>query len=254
VNSAVYEGSVMHGRRAPVEHGFRYRVALPLLDLAELETVCALHPLWSARRPNAMWFRRDDFLGDASIPLDVAVRDLVEDRLGHRPTGSVRLLANLRAWGWHCNPISLYYCFDSSDTGVEALVAEVTNTPWHERHAYVIGGGPGEHWFAKELHVSPFHGMDHDYRLDFTDPGDHLSVRISNHHEGQRVFDAALDLRRRPLSRQALSRVLWRSPLLPQRTSAAIYRQALTLRRKGAPVHSHPTSRTATTKLEVHHG
>ena len=72
------------------------------------------------------------------MPLADAVRDLVEERTGARPAGPIRLLTHLRSFG-HCfNPVSFYYCFDPAGERVEAVVAEVTNTPWGERHAYVL--------------------------------------------------------------------------------------------------------------------
>ena len=142
-------------------------VAMPLLDLAEIDAVTGLHPLWSSRRPAPVWFRRADFLGDPTVPLDEAVRDLVEERSGRRPTGRVGLLANLRTWGWLFNPISLYFCAGGDGAAVETLVAEVENTPWHERCSYVVGA-PGRHRFAKTMHVSPFLPMDVDYVLRYS--------------------------------------------------------------------------------------
>ena len=99
---------------------------------------------------------------------------------------------------------------DESGSRVDALVLHVTNTPWHERHAYVIDGGVGEHRFPKRLHVSPFFGMDQEYRLRVTQPGDRLTVSLAALEGGRVVFDASLVLRRRPISRAALGRVLWR--------------------------------------------
>ncbi len=107
------------------------------------------------------------------------MRDLVAERTGRRPAGPIALLANLRTWGWLFNPISLYFCADNGDGRrpgpISSLVAEVQNTPWHERTAYVVGP-PGGHRFAKELHVSPFLPMDLDYELRYTAPGQRLTV------------------------------------------------------------------------------
>ena len=73
------------------------------------------------------------------MPLDSAVRDLVLERTGRaaRP-GPIRLLTHLRYFGYSFNPVSFYYVFDATDTRVETIVAEITNTPWKERHAYVL--------------------------------------------------------------------------------------------------------------------
>jgi uncharacterized protein len=264
VRSAVYEGVVTHRRFAPVAHEFRYRIAMPYVDLDEVDELCSRHPLWSARGPNAVWFRRADFLAgtavtdDANVPdpggsLGTAVRDLVEAHGGVRPQGPIAMLAHLRTWGWLFNPITLYFCFDAGGEQVDALVAEVTNTPWHERHAYVLGPIPGpalgEHRFPKALHVSPFMGMDQEYVLECDAPGhrpgDRLVVRLASIESGERVFEATLALRRREATRRELGRLLWSYPLMTLRVSAAIQRQAFHLWRKGVPFHPHPSHSAA---------
>jgi uncharacterized protein len=247
VNSAVYEGTLHHRRHGPHRHEFTYPMAMPYLELDELDQVFARHRLWSVERRNAVSFRRADFLGDPGVPLDTAVRDLVLARTGTRPAGPIRLLAQVRTWGWLFNPISIYFCMDEAGERIETLVLDVMNTPWHERHAYVLDGGEGEHRFSKELHVSPFFGMDHEYRLRLSRPGERIVVRLASLEGGRVVFDATLALRRRAISRSALGRVLWRYPLLTLRVSAGIYWQALRLRAKGAPFHSHPGRRPPAT-------
>ena len=176
LRSSMYEGVVTHTRFGPGSaHSFTYRVAMPLLDLAEVDEVMDLHPAWSARRVAPVRFRRKDFLGDPSTPLDEAVRELIGERTGRRPGGPVAMLANLRTWGWLFNPISLYFCAEDAEPArgpglISALVAEVENTPWHDHHAYVMGA-PGRHRFAKELHVSPFLPTGLDYQIHYTAPG-----------------------------------------------------------------------------------
>src|SRR3954447_5669153 len=111
-------------------------------------------------------FERSDYLGDPRIPLDEAVRALVAERTGNRPAGPIRVLTQLRSFGYCFNPVSFYYCFDEAGERVQTVVAEVTNTPWGERHAYVVERrGPGilKGDSEKVLHVSPFMGMDHRY-------------------------------------------------------------------------------------------
>jgi hypothetical protein len=84
-------------------------------------------------RPALAWFRRRDHFGDPSLPLDVYVRDLAEQKTGRRPQGPIRLLTHLRYFGYCINPISIYYCFTPDGAEIDTLVAEVTNTPWGER-------------------------------------------------------------------------------------------------------------------------
>jgi hypothetical protein len=171
-----------------------------------------------------------------------AVRDLVAQRCGHRPQGHVALLANLRTWGWLFNPISLYFCFSEDGSSVEHLVAEVENTPWHERCQYVVGP-PGTHRFAKAMHVSPFLPMEVDYRLRYGAPAGRLVVQLDVMKDEQRLFGATLALRRRPLSRRELGRLLWDYPAMSQRVSVGIYAQAARLGLRRAPFFAHPRRR-----------
>ncbi len=255
LRSAVYEGTLLHRRFGPgPELSFRYPVAMCLLDLAEVDQVTARYPLASHRHPAPLRFRRRDFLGDPALPLDHAVRDLVEYRTGCRPEGPVALLANLRTWGWLFNPISLYFCAGNTGSGgpagVTHLVAEVQNTPWHERTAYVVGG-TGEHRFAKALHVSPFLPLEVDYRLRYGEPGPRLDVSLDVLEGPARLFTAHLSLHRRPLDRAALGRLLWANPLATHRVSAGIYLQAARLRRRGAPFFTHPSKRRSACPAEA---
>jgi uncharacterized protein len=232
--SALYEGWISHRRHLPVEHAFRYRIFLSYLDLDELPHVLDRVPLWSARRPAPAWFRRSDFLGDPAVPLKRAVLDAVEERTGERPEGPVRLLTSVRTFGHVFNPISLYYCFDREGEDVRALAAEVSNTPWGERHTYAFHGLRSR--VAKSFHVSPFLGMDADYELRATRPGERLQVHVESTTGGRRQFDATLSLERRELSAAPLLRY----PLQSVRVVAGIYAQAVRLKLKGAPYHPHP--------------
>jgi len=239
LRSAIYEGRVVHHRFTPVDHRFTYPIAMVLLDLAEVSTICRLHPLWSEERPNAICFRRNDYLGDPSVPLDVAVRDLVEERTGARPSGPISVLTQLRTWGWLFNPITTYYCYESTGTNVETIVVEVSNTPWHQRTAYVLEG-TGPHLVAKAMHVSPFLPMDLTHRFAVGVPGRQLTVAVDDLRGDETVFAASMALNRVPVGRRGQSRLLWRYPLMTVRVSWGIYHQALALRRSGVPFHQHP--------------
>jgi uncharacterized protein len=245
-SSAIYEGWVRHRRLGEVQHSFRYRVFMTLLDLDELPELFDRHPLYSARRPAPVRFRRSDYLGDPDVPLAESARRLVEARTGHRPEGPVRLLTHLRYLGHSFNPVSFYYLYDRAGERVEAVIAEVTNIPWRERHAYVVernGSGPIRGRLAKRLHVSPFMPMEQEYEWRITEPGDALHVRIANLDGGSRVFDATLAMRRRELSPALMTRVLLTYPPMSLAVPARIYANALRLKLKGARYHPHPGAR-----------
>jgi len=176
------------------------------------------------------------------------VRDVVEDRTGARPAGPIRLLTQLRSFG-HCfNPVSFYYCFEETGSQLQALVAEVTNTPWGERHAYVVSGAgmPGtviSGEFDKSLHVSPFLEMDYRYTTRASTPGDTLSVHIENRRAGALAFDATLSLARRELTTTSLGRTTARYPAATLRLLGLIYGHAVGLKLAGATLYRHPGAR-----------
>jgi len=251
MHSCIYEGTIRHRRFRPRPNIFRYRLFFMFLDLAELPTLFDIHPLWSYERFNIACFRRRDHFGDPSILLDQAVADLVEDRLGSRPNGPIRLLTHLRYFG-HCfNPASFFYCYNAADTEVEAIVVEIHNTPWGERHCYALGAEQDEHpieyWrrhqFAKAFHVSPFIDMDIRYDWRFRLPDDSIRVHMIDYEKGEKLFDASLTLRRRPINRHALTRVLLRYPVMTGKVISLIYWQSLRLLLKKTPVFTHPKKR-----------
>jgi DUF1365 family protein len=250
MHSALYTGRLRHRRFAPRPHAFEYRLFMVWLDLAELDQVFRGRWFWSTRRPALAWLRRADYLGDARLPLDQAVRDLVERESGTRPSGPIRLLTHLRYFG-HCfNPVSFYYCYDATGRNVETIVAEITNTPWKERHAYVLParsspeqGARLRFRFGKRFHVSPFMPMDIDYDWRFTSPAERLAVHMTNHRGGELVFDATLMLERRNISGASLAGALARFPFVTLRILGAIYWQALRLWAKRVSFHAHPSKR-----------
>ena len=223
--SAFYEGTVQHRRLAVREHAFRHRISMAYIDLDDV-------PALLRRR-----FRRSDHIGDPERPLREVVREIAGP---DAPRGPVRLLTNVRTLG-HCfNPVCFYYLFEEDGETVGAVVAEVTNTPWGDRHAYVLPREDGHRVLAadmdKRMHVSPFMSMDQRYTLRAAVPGKTLSVYIENREGGQRVFDATLNLERRPLGRRALVRHYGAT----LRTVALIYSHAVALRVKGVPWHRRP--------------
>jgi DUF1365 family protein len=247
MHSAIYLGQVRHRRFAPRDHTFDYRLYMMYLDLAELPQVFRGRWFWSTRGPALARFDRRDYLGDPLVPLDQAVRDRVEKETGARPTGPIRLLTHLRYFGHNFNPVSFYYCFDQRDTRVDTIVAEITNTPWGERHAYVLtesmnsGRAQAKRYrLDKRFHVSPFMPMAMRYDWRFSHPGTQLNVHMENLQDGKKMFDATLTLDRKPLSAGAMAHALLAFPLVTIKVVAAIYWQALRLWLKRTPIYSHP--------------
>ncbi|MDX2132697.1 MAG: DUF1365 domain-containing protein [Planctomycetota bacterium] len=257
LRSAVYLGRVRHRRRTPA-HEFEFPMFMVYLDLAEIDRVCSMTRLWGTSRFCPARFRRGDYLARGGLGLDASVRACVREATGHAPAGPIRMLTHLRYYGYLFNPVTFYYCFDEAER-LAAVVAEITNTPWNERHAYVLdaaGAGASEdeagarRWrFGKDFHVSPFMPMDLEYDWTFGVPGESLLVHMNLRGRatpGAPVFDATLRLERQELTPARMRGLLVRYPLLTARVIASIHFQALRLWLKRAPVFAHPGRRVPT--------
>jgi DUF1365 family protein len=263
MQSCLYQGSVFHARREPVSHRFRYAVAMAYLDLDEASQLLRESWLASTSRWSPLAFRasdhpliadaagRHDDGPDAIAELANAVRRHVANETGQRCTGPIRLLTQLRQFGCYFSPLNLFYCFTSpSDRKPQAIVAEVSNTPWNERRLYLLHAGnqlAGQgsalrYRHAKDFHVSPFMGLNATYDWRLSIPDKQLRVRIRSTSGAGPPFDAAMSLRRTPWSDRALAAVLFRFPVSSLQTLAAIYWQAFRLWRKRCPFYPHPNS------------
>ncbi|MBX2807076.1 MAG: DUF1365 domain-containing protein [Cellvibrionaceae bacterium] len=240
LNSAIYQGRVRHRRFTPQYREFSYQVFMVYLDLHELDQVFSQSLWWSHTHFSLAWFRRQDFFDGKSGSLYDAVANKVQKNTGERPKGPIRMLTNLRYFGFIMNPITCYYCFDRQGKIVETIVAEVTNTPWKERCHYILK--PGKHdlaqtknqqrfQFNKIMHVSPFQPMHLIYQWYSKTPDHHLlmHIEVQDKVDSKKVFDASLNLQHQPMNRATMRHFIWRYPWMTVKVGAAIYWQALKL-------------------------
>lgn len=227
-----------------MRHRFGYRLYMAYLDLAEVPSLVDAGLLSQARFGSVSFLRRDHF-GDPAQTLEQSVRALVRQATGSTPQGPIRVLTQLRVYGYYFSPLNLFYCHEP-DGALHRVVAEVQNTPWLERHCYVLwpGNRDGAEALAfrhpKNFHVSPFMGMEMQYRWRLSMPAERLRVFIANEDASGTVFRAGMQLRRLPLDAANLKAVRRRHPWMTARISAAIYAQAFQLWRKRCPFYPHP--------------
>lgn len=247
MHSCIYEGTVSHRRHEPVVHEFQYRLFMLYLDLEELPLLVGSRGLIGSSRFAGSSFLRSDHLFNAEQPLATEIRQIVQHQTGRAPTGRIRLLTQLRYCGYYFSPLNLFYIYDQRDEQPEFVVAEVNNTPWKERHCYVLwqGNRVGAHGsmqfsHAKQFHVSPFMDMDMQYGWRVGQPDSQLNIHLSNFQALKKRFDADMSLHRRDLNERQLRRMTLRYPLMTAQISAAIYFQALKLWWKKCPSYTHP--------------
>jgi DUF1365 family protein len=253
------------------------------LDLNEIEAVFAKRWFWSTRKFSYASFRREDHLKQFPVQrsLRKCVIEVLKDHEVDQSVGRIALLTQLRYCGFRMNPVSFYYCYDSSNKRLIAVVAEVNNTPWDQQHVYVIrdhdrqSDGPrGERTIdsiaadrrtgsasclppqryirteklKKSFHVSPFMHNDMVYRMIYSLPADQIGVKMENFESGEKIFDVSLRMRRRKLTSARLFWMGIKYPVYSVKVFAGIYFQALKLYLKKVPVHPHPDRRSSVSR------
>lgn len=234
--SSIYSGWVMHSRRMPRVHAFRYRVWWMLVDLDELEGVDGAVRLFSHNRFNVFSLYDSDYgHGKGSL------RQYVEERLseaGLSHAGArIELLTMPRLCGYAFNPLSIYFCHDHSG-GVAAVIYEVHNT-FGERHSYLIEAsadpsGTLHQTSSKAFYVSPFLDDELTYKFRLRAPDTRIVVTITGLDGGSKpVIHTAMHGTRMPLTSAELLRRCLSHPLLTFKVIGAIHWEALRIFSKG---------------------
>ena len=244
MNSAFYVGRLAHARMTPKQHRFSYRVFMPFVDVDSISDITRRATGWGSRRLAPARFVRSDFLGDERLSVAEAVKPRICEETEQHFEGQIFLLANWRYFGLQNNPIACYFCKGKTSQRLEFIIAEVTNTPWGERHSYVLPVNHEEALFQtefkKELHVSPFHGMQQRYRWSSTVPDESLAIKLTNLEGGDRVVHASLTLTSLPVTRLTGLSLLARFPFETAKVTVGIYWQALVLFLRRVPLFAHP--------------
>lgn len=241
-SSHLLVGTIQHRRFIPVLHSLSYPLFMPCIDLDELPEL--EKEVWGFGQRWWHWaqFRRSDYLGTGS--LKKAVQNKVFELTGLKYTGKVLAICHLRYLGIYFSPVNFYYLFDEGSQWCYML-AEVSNTPWNERHYYAISAEPGEggaNWqHQKSFHVSPFNPMDQTYIWKLKPLGKQLMIHLECHRK-QKEFEATLAMKPQPLCSRNLLFLLVKTPIMAVKVVIGIYWHALKLWVKRAPFYGYSSS------------
>ncbi len=251
MNSTIYNAELLHIRKRPVHHSFRYSVCLFGLDLDELPTLAERYRLFGYNRVRLFAIHDRDYLtGEGHI------RDKLDNFLRQHGYEAdferVVLVTGPRWLNYTFNPVSFYYCY-GADADLKLVVAEVNNT-FRERHVYVLSDGAvdacGRLLFQKPkvFHVSPFNRVSGTYEFTISELGETLNIQISLANRDQRVFYASVNGAAQPFSLRSMVASAFRFPLSAFMTLPRIHWQAASLYlRKRLPVFSKPNPSHAMT-------
>ncbi len=240
MDSALYIGKVFHQRFVPKKHAFDYRIFLFWLNLDEIATVERNVKGFSTRPWSLVRFKREDYLGNPKTALKTAVLERMSELANKRLDGKVFMLGQARMFGMYFSPVNFYY-LQQDDGNFSHLLAEVSNTPWNERHHYLVDLN-NQIDCDKAFHVSPFNPLDMQYHWKIMQPKQQLALALSC-SKGEKHFEASLNLTKRELNSKTLSRVLMSIPSMTIKTVVGIYWQALKLFLKGTPFYGHSSEK-----------
>jgi len=214
------------------------------LDVDELDEMLESRNLLTDDQHAAVSFPSGKHLRDYQGSVASRIRSFLRSKMTDVPVGPIRLITQLRQFGFYFSPLNLFIVGDEDRP--EVIVAEVNNIPWGEQQLYLLAPRWDDsknvacYEHAKEMHVSPFLPMNHRYRWEFQFPTNEMFVGLANIEDNTTVFQASMKLQKFVLDRSTLQRFLWTHPLMSWKVVAAIYWQAFKLWWKKCPLYSHP--------------
>lgn len=242
--SKIYLGNISHRRFSPKKHSFDYSLYMLALDVADIEKAEKGLGLFGFSWFHPLRFVEKDYLKGEPNSLRQRITNKVTELNGHKNINKVVMLVQVRSFGLYFSPANFYFCYDQDDNCTQML-AEVSNTPWNERHYYLIDlQSEGEKLTKKAFQVSPFMNLDMSYFWRVKPPSndkENLIITIENKHENEqsgameKLFDANLKMHKKEFTQKSLLGVWCQLPVMTIKIVFSIYWQALKIFIKRIP-------------------
>jgi hypothetical protein len=207
------------------------------LDLDELQLINRSSKLFNLKKFGAISFFENDYVKGEPGNLKNRIAEKVS-RLGGNWDGSkVTFMGQCRNFGLYFSPANFFFCYDA-DGACRNMLVEVSNTPWLERHYYVVDI-ENPQLTDKTFHVSPFMDLEQKYLWRIKVPSERVLIHIENHKD-DKMFDATVALTKCEFNGINMFKTWLSFPAMTIKIVLGIYWQALKLFAKRIPFVAHP--------------
>lgn len=187
------------------------------------------------------WFKplrfvEKDYIRGEPKPISQRIKQKVQELGGKGNIQRIVMLVQVRCFGIYFSPANFFFCYDNDGQCTQMLV-EVSNTPWNERHYYLVDlkeNTPTD----KVFNVSPFMDLNMMYHWRVKAPqidSNSLLVHIENKRDSDKLFDATLNMTKQEFKASQLWQVTKGVPVMTLKIVLGIYWQALRLFIKRIP-------------------
>jgi DUF1365 family protein len=218
INSAIYNGQVIHKRFKPKVHYFKYKVFSLLLDLSELEVLDKKVNFFSFNKFNLISFHEKDHGERDGSSLKLWVQKNLKKNNIQNTDIKIKILCYPRIFGFVFNPLSVFYVYNLED---QLIFKVLKDTNLIQNNC------------SKKFHVSPFIEMNCNYFFRLLKPGNKISVIIDQYDNEDKILYASQDGIRSDFNTKYLIKSYLKHPIMTFKIILAIHYEAFRLWAKG---------------------